>query len=262
MDEIAEYNQKRWDTLGAIRGLLTRPDLGITPEGARERFEVGGRLGSVDGKDVLCLACGGGHQACALALLGARVTVVDLSSSQLQGDLVAAGHYGVTIDAVQADMRDLSSLGESAFDIVYQPYSINLVPDCTVVFDQVRRILRPGGTYQLTIANPFTLGITSRDWDGKGYPLRHRYEQGAKLILDDEDFFYHGAKGDRDSVPRPIEYRQTLGTVLNGLRDRGFLLEHLEDEFPCDGAAAPGTFNHLQSVAPPWFTLWLVAAPA
>ncbi len=260
MDEVAKYNQDRWDKLGAIKGLLARPDLTITEESARQEFEVAGRLGRVAGKDVLCLACGGGRQACALALLGARVTVVDLSASQLQSDRTAAAHYRVTIDAVQADMRDLSILKESAFDIVYQPYSINFVPDCTKVFDQVRRIIRPGGIYQLAVANPFTLGTTSKDWDGQGYSLHHRYEQGAKLILNDEDFFYSGATGNRNSVPRPIEYRQTLGTVLNGLRDRGFILEHLEEEMLWAGEDAPGTFNHLKSYAPPWFTLWLTAS--
>ena len=262
MDEVAKYNQNRWDALGAVNGLLTRPNLSITPDSARQQFEDAGRLGLVAGKTVLCLACGGGHQACAFALLGAQVTVVDLSSSQLQSDLVAAAHYRVAINTLQADMRDLSALPESAFDIVYQPYSINFVPDCTIVFDQVRRIIRPRGIYQLTIANPFTLGTTSQDWDGQGYSLRHRYEQGAKLVLDDEDFFYRGATGDRASVPRPIEYRQTLGTVLNGLRDRGFLLEHLEEELVQAGQDAPGTFNHLKAFAPPWFTLWLAAGPA
>ena len=260
MDEVAEHNAKRWDALGAVQGLLTRPDLGITLESARRRFEEAGRLGRVAGKQVLCLASGGGHQACAYAMLGAQVTVVDLSSSQLHSDLAAAAHYGVAVEAVQADMRDLSRLNASAFDVVYQPYSINFVPDCTEVFDQVRRVIRPGGTYQLTIANPFTLGTTSKDWDGRGYCLRHPYQQGAKLVLDDEDFFYRGATGPRSSVPRPIEYRQTLGTVLNGLRDRGFLLDHLQEESWQPGDDAPGTFNHLKSVSPPWFTLWLLAA--
>jgi SAM-dependent methyltransferase len=262
LDEIASYNRRRWDALGAISGKLTRPDLDITPDAARERFEKSGLLGPVAGRNVLCLACGGGHQSCAFAMLGAQVTVVDSSASQLKSDLAAAEHYGVTVEVVQADMRDLSALKESAFDIVYQPYSINFVPDCTQVFAQVRRVIRTDGIYQLVVANPFTLGITSKDWDGRGYCLHSRYEQGAKLVLDDEDWFYGGATGNRASVPRAIEYRQTLATVINGLCGRGFVLQHLEEELLWAGEGDPGTFNHMKAFAPPWLTLWLRADPA
>jgi 2-polyprenyl-3-methyl-5-hydroxy-6-metoxy-1,4-benzoquinol methylase len=37
-------------------------------------------LSNVSGKDVLCLASGGGQQSAVFSLLGARVTVVDLSA--------------------------------------------------------------------------------------------------------------------------------------------------------------------------------------
>src|ERR1700722_18508148 len=248
MDSVADYNSRRWDALGTVKGLLPRPDLGITLEAARQRFEINGRLGPVSGKSILCLACGGGHQACAFAMLGARVTLVDISASQLQSDQAAATHYGVHIDTIQADMRDLSVITNPGFDVLSQPYSINFVPSCTEVFDQVRRVTCPGGIYQLTIANPFSLGTGSKDWDGTGYPLNRRYEQGAKLVLEDEDFCYRGATGDRGQVPPPIEYRHTLGTVLNGLSDRGFRLDHLEEDPWEPGDSEPGTWRHFKSI--------------
>ena len=40
--------------------------------------------------DVLCLAAGGGQQSVAFALLGANVTVFDLSETQLEHDRLAA----------------------------------------------------------------------------------------------------------------------------------------------------------------------------
>ena len=38
----------------------------------------------IEGKDVLCLAAGGGQQSAVFGLLGARVSVVDLAKGQLE----------------------------------------------------------------------------------------------------------------------------------------------------------------------------------
>ena len=56
-----------------------------------------GILINLSGKDVLCLASGGGQQSVVLSLLGARVTVVDLTKGQLEGDREAAAHYGYDV---------------------------------------------------------------------------------------------------------------------------------------------------------------------
>lgn len=60
MDEIARYNKERWKVLVEADALFTRPALGLDAASARERVDPEGRLGSVAGKDVLCLASGGG----------------------------------------------------------------------------------------------------------------------------------------------------------------------------------------------------------
>jgi 2-polyprenyl-3-methyl-5-hydroxy-6-metoxy-1,4-benzoquinol methylase len=86
------------------------------------------RLGDVARKDVLCLACGGGQQSVAFALLAAKVTVFDLSEAQLQRDREAAAHYRVSIETIQGDMRDLSCLPKESYDIVYHGYSLVQLP--------------------------------------------------------------------------------------------------------------------------------------
>jgi 2-polyprenyl-3-methyl-5-hydroxy-6-metoxy-1,4-benzoquinol methylase len=48
---------------------------------ARACIDPDGWLGALDGLRVLCLASGGGQQSAAFALLGAQVTVVDLSAA-------------------------------------------------------------------------------------------------------------------------------------------------------------------------------------
>jgi SAM-dependent methyltransferase len=176
-DDVAKYNIERWAALVKAEALFTRPWLQLDPISARQQVDPEGWLGDVAGKDILCLAGGGGQQSAAFALLGARVTVVDLSEAQLAQDRAAAAHYNIDIKTYQGDMRDLSILAESAFDLVWQPYSLNFVPDARQVFAQVARILRPKGLYYFMCANPF---VADRD-------RRHQRPQGIPANLEQPD---------------------------------------------------------------------------
>ena len=259
MDEIAHYNIARWKALAAANALFTRPYLSLDMASARARLDPDGRLGEVADKAVLCLAGGGGQQSAAFALLGARVTVVDLSEEQLQRDHQAAAPYQVTIQTIQGDMRDLSCLAANGFDIVWQPYSLNFVPDARKVFGEVARVLRREGLYHFNCANPFVMGLTERDWNGSGYPLKHPYVQGAELSYPDQPWVH----GSDEPVSPPREFRHTLSSVINGLLAQGFVLRHLSDDtdFTPDPTAEPGTWDHFTAFAPPWLTIWAAYRP-
>jgi 2-polyprenyl-3-methyl-5-hydroxy-6-metoxy-1,4-benzoquinol methylase len=256
MDEVAAFNQARWRALAEADALYTRPLLNLDADAARARVDPFGWLGSLDGMRVLCLAGGGGQQSAAFGLLGAQVTVVDLSDAQLERDAQVAAHYGIDLQIVRADMRDLSILEAGAFDLVQHSYSINFVPDVQVVFGQVARLLRPGGLYQLMFANPFTLAVNPRHWTGEGYLLKQPYLDGAPIQSEDEAWVYRRDDGPSTapSIPGPREYRHTLSTVMNGLVEHGFSIRQLADAvsiYP-DQTAEPGTWDHFVSVAPPW----------
>jgi 2-polyprenyl-3-methyl-5-hydroxy-6-metoxy-1,4-benzoquinol methylase len=253
MDEIAQYNIQRWDAMVRARAVFTRPRLDLTPDSARAMVDPDGRLGAIAGQQVLCLASGGGQQSAAFALLGAEVTVFDLSPAQLQRDQEAAAHYQLTIKIEQGDMRDLSRFAPAAFDIVYHAYSLNFVPDARVVFREVARVIRAGGVYSFSCANPFLAGLTVRDWDGQGYPLSRPYIDGAQIAYDDEPWVFRG-EVPTEAIARPREYRHTLSTLVNGLAENGFVITHLVEEtlgMP-DASAAPGSDEHWSAIAPPW----------
>jgi SAM-dependent methyltransferase len=257
MDDVAAFNQARWQALADANALYTRPLLNLDAASARARVDPDGWLGDLQGTRVLCLAGGGGQQSAAFALLGAEVTVVDLSGAQIARDVQVAAHYGVQIRAIEADMRDLSTLDAGAFDVVQHAYSINFVPDVKAVFEQVARVLRPGGLYQVMFANPFTLAINPRTWTGEGYLLKQPYLDGTPIQSEDEVWVY-GRDNATETAPPPIpgprEYRHTLSTVVNGLAEHGFSIQRLTDAvsiYP-DQNAKPGTWDHFVSVAPPW----------
>jgi ubiquinone/menaquinone biosynthesis C-methylase UbiE len=255
MDSISRFNQDRWEALAQAKALFSRPWLHETKESARQRLDPQGRLGHLAGKEVLCLAGGGGQQAVAFALHGARVTVFDLSEDQLERDREAARHYGYSVSLFPGDMRDLSVFAPASFDLVSQPYSINFVPDCREVFTQVARVLRPGGLYSFWSANPFAAGLGTHAWNGHAYEIHHFYIQGEELEYPDEPWVFP-TDSSAPKPPGPREYRQLLSTLLNGLVDAGFTLLHMEEE---TGHAPgtdliPGEWDHFTAVMPPWFS--------
>jgi SAM-dependent methyltransferase len=260
MDDVAQYNINRWKALAQADAVFTRPYLNLDAASAREKLDPDGQLGEVNDKAVLCLAGGGGQQSAAFSLLGAAVTVVDLSEAQLQRDREAAAHYRANIQTLQGDMRDLSRFPAQAFDIVWQPYSLNFVPEVQLVFQQVARVLRPGGLYHFNCANPFVIGLTESDWTGEGYLLKQPYQEGAVMTYPDSPWFYEPGP----AIPEPREYRHTLSTLINGLIDHGFVIDHVSDytDFYPDPKAEPGTWEHFTSIAPPWLTFWSSRRPA
>ena len=262
MDEIAKYNQARWKDLVKANALFTRPKLNLDSNSARKIVDFDGQLGDVAGKDVLCLACGGGQQSVAFALLGANVTVFDLSEEQLEGDREAARHYGFDIEIVQGDMRDLSCFEKARFDIVHHAYSLNFVPDAGTVFQEVASVLRAGGIYHFNCANPFIMGIGQADWNGEGYLLKKTYTDKARISYEDQDWVYardkHGVV-----IAKPIEYRHTLSSLFNNLIENKFVVFHVSDncDMSPDEKSEAGSWDHFVAFAPPWLSIWAYYRP-
>jgi len=184
----------------------------------------------VEGKDVLCLAAGGGQQSAVFGLLGARVTVVDLTEGQLAGDRKAAAHYGYQVTTLQADMRDLSCLGNDGFDLVYQAPSLCYVPDLREVYAGVSRVLRSGGLYRAEYHQP---AIFFAGWDGEGYRITEPYVERVQR---------------RDDGG--IEFRHYMDDIFGGLVDAGLSLRQVVDRGrhrEPDRDAPPGSWEHQDS---------------
>ncbi len=96
--------------------------------------------------NVLCLAGSGGQQAPILAAAGARVTVLDLSPSQLGQDRLVADREGLDIKTVEGDMRDLSAFEDESFDLIVHPCSNCFVPDINPVWREAARVLKSGAS--------------------------------------------------------------------------------------------------------------------
>ena len=257
MDDIIKTNRERWNALARANVVYSQPFLDFTAEQAAEYIYRHGILKNVTGKQVLCLASGGGQDSVAFGLLGADVTVLDLSDVQLERDRQAAAHHNLQTKTIQGDMRDLSVFADNHFDIVWQVYSVNFVPSVEPVFREVRRVLKPGGIYFLQFANPFAISIDEEKWDGKAYPINSLYIDGEDVSVQFPQWNVEqpdGAFVKRDS---PHEFRHTLGAIFNTMTGNNFILLGLWEWMREDKNAEPGSWIHFTQVLPPWFsTFW------
>lgn len=249
LDRIAALNERHWTWavesgvgftapwLHLDRQLVRRYARGELEDAPEELAELypASMLAGVEGKDVLCLASGGGQQSAVFGLLGARVTVFDLTEAQLEGDRRAAAHYGYDPATIQGDMRDLSRLADASFDLVYQAESMSWVPDAREVYRGVARILRPGGLYRVSFTDPATEFVEMSSWDGDGYKLTVPYAVTAQISRSDE--------GGPDSA----QFRHPMGEIFNGLLELGFTIERVQDGphyFREDPTLVRGTWEH------------------
>lgn len=260
MDELAQLNRQRWNDLVRAGVLYSRPRLDLDEQSARAMVDEAGLLGDVRGRRVLLLGGGGGQQSAAFGLLGARVTVFDLSDGQLDNDRQAAAHYGLDPDIQQGDMRDLSRFADDSFEIVWQPYSINFVPDVRPVFAGVARVLRQGGLYRVQWANPYTQTLNDEGYDPqRGYSLNTLYRDGeidAAAIWGTSDWTVEQADGSVQAVPGPREFRHTMPTFLNGLIRAGFTILSFHEHTSSEEDPEPGSWEHFKAVSPPYLAFW------
>lgn len=110
-------------------------------------------LGDLKGKKVLGLASGGGQQMPILSAAGAKCTVLDYSDQQLESERLVAEREGYDIEIVKADMTKPLPFEDGAFDLVIQPVANYYIEELQGMFNEVARVLAPGGAFLMGFDN-------------------------------------------------------------------------------------------------------------
>ena len=181
--------------------------------------------GNLKNKKVLCLASGGGQQSAVFSLLGADVTVVDISQEQLNKDIKAAEHYGYKVKTILCSMTDLSVFEAESFDIVIQPVSICYIPDVFPVYKEAYRVLKQGGIYSVSHVNPATYPVYFDNdvdgWDGVGYRIATPYIGGA-IRIDEKNGYENMTDGEITG-----EFRHLYMDMFCNLTEVGFNIKYI-----------------------------------
>jgi SAM-dependent methyltransferase len=227
--DIVAYNRCAWDHQVQTDNEWTRPVSTEVVQRARQGdwsvvligYEPVDRSWfppDLAGRDVLCLASGGGQQGPILAAAGATVTVFDNSPLQLGQDTMVAERDGLSLRTVVGDMTDLSAFGDASFDLVFHPVSNLFAPQIRPVWRECYRVLRPGGCLLVGFVNPdvFIFDIEALDERGE---LIVRYS----LPYADTDLPPEQLQRLR-KAGTPLAYSHSMADQIGGQLDAGFVL--------------------------------------
>jgi SAM-dependent methyltransferase len=239
-----EYNQRAWDERARRRERHTAT---VLTRDLREPLPIldpeNWLGGNVRGRNVLCLASGGGLQSAMFAAAGAVVTVVDISGAMLEQDRAVAAKNGLHVTTICASMDDLSMLANQSFDVVLQPVSTCYVADIAAVFREVARVTREGGLYISQHKQPSSLQADTLP-TGRGYSVTEPIDRKGPLppVL---ACFHREAD--------TVEYLHRWQAIIGGMCRAGFVIEDLVEPNPGASAlAAHGSWEHRCAFLPPY----------
>ena len=131
------------------------PELTFVPEATVASFAGVANhwlLGRVEpGSVVLDLGCGAGTDLLIAAQMSGpegRVIGVDMTSSMLEQAHASAHAMGLDHVELHESLIEHLPLDDASVDVVISNGVIDLVPDKDAVFDEIDRVLRPGGRLQ------------------------------------------------------------------------------------------------------------------
>jgi SAM-dependent methyltransferase len=233
MDPI-EHNRRAWDQRVRDNKRFTRPvsddDLKDPLKHADSRNWLSG---DVRGKQVLCLASGGGRQSAIYAAAGAIVTVNDISEEMLRLDRQVAEERKLDIRSVQGSMDHLPTLTDAMFDVVIHPVATCYVPDITKVYREVARLTKPGGLYISQHKTPTSMQADIRR-TSRGYELIEPYYRTGPLPE---------VVGSLHREPGTLEFLHRWEQIIGGMCRAGFVIEDLSEPYHGDPAAKPGSWG-------------------
>lgn len=152
------------------------------------------------GDPILELACGTGRVTLPLAGAGHRIIGLDINDRMLGRAKEKAVEVGLTIDWVQADLRDFHLIKK--FNLIFVPFNsflhIQDLQDIEASFACIKEHLKPQGRFILDIFNP-RLDLLLRTFDDPKTVVEYKDPYGRGLVKIIERGRYDAAKQIREN---------------------------------------------------------------
>ena len=186
----------------------------------------------------ICGSCG--KKAIPLALLGAEVTVFDISEANRRYAMETAQAANVNLGYEVGDVLeiDLSKYAE-AFDIVFMEGGIlHYFHDINAFMKMMHAILKPGGKMICSDFHPFTKILDSLNLERPtmSYFSTEIYEgEMAHARFYEEDI--------RRKIPKCMYRRYTVSEIINAILENGFVLKRFDEHPAWENQNLPGEFT-------------------
>ncbi|PEI34061.1 SAM-dependent methyltransferase [Bacillus wiedmannii] len=183
--------------------------------------------GNVEKKRIINLLGSKGSKAVAFALMGADVTVVDISESNAQYANELAYESGVNITYIVSDVLDLS-IDIQGFDyVVLELGVLHYFVDLRPLFDTIYKLLKNGGMFILRDYHPvYSKLIQFQDGEMKANGNYFDNE-----IIEGEVAYTSLLSEDKtNSIPSVRIKRWTLGEIITTLVQSGLQVQSLTEE--------------------------------
>jgi SAM-dependent methyltransferase len=172
-------------------------------------------LGPVEGRRLLDLGCGCGHNAIALARQGAKVIGVDESADQVAEARAACDREGVKVELHHAPLAELAFLRADTIDGALSAFGLAPIEDIDRVFRQVHRVLKPEMPLVMSFPHPAFALIDPADPERR---VVRSYWETALIAAD--------APGRPSDVPR------TISAIFTSLSRANFRIDTVLEPEP------------------------------
>ncbi|MDD4297870.1 MAG: class I SAM-dependent methyltransferase [Ruminiclostridium sp.] len=199
-------------------------------------------LGDVKGKRIANLLGSNGRKGVPLALLGADVTIVDISEENEKYATELAKSAGVSLRYIVSDLLDLNTYElQNYFDIVYLEggilhYFSNLHTLSKIIYD----ILKIGGSLVLNDSHPVRkiLKLNEDVLELSGDYFDDNLQCGNVAYKD------HFPTEEQKDFPDCLLRFWTMGEIISNIASVGFVIERLVEEPRWDSFKhIPGNFT-------------------
>ncbi len=258
--DLTEHNRQAWNAESCAGGEWSTPvDSQVIRKARRGEWNIvltprrpvpKEWFGDLLGKQVLCLASGGGQQAPVLAAVGAKVVSFDLSDNQLAKDQQVAERDDLEVSCVQGSMNDLSAFAEASFDLIFHPVSNLFIPDVLPIWRECYRVLKTNGVLLAGFMNPSFFLFDHEAAASTGQLLvQHALPYREPDSLDSE------AAKQWQSSGRPAEFSHSLESQIGGQLAAGFSIAALYEDGWDDEATPLNRYSPMaiatRSIKPP-----------
>ncbi len=192
-------------------------------------------IGNVEGKKVLDIACGEGHNTRILAKKGAVVVGVDFSEIliQLARQMEAKENLGITYHV--SDTASMKMLASNYFDLVTCFMALQDIENSEAAITEVARVVKENCRFIFSIPHPCFTGHVVKDGVRITEWLPMNGEGKSFVIKDYFGIGKYDVQWDMNRIDKPFKttaFHRTLTDYFQMLHENRFLVSRLVEPRP------------------------------